>query len=76
MLNIEKLSFFFFAQIVFKLLYGPKFDWMWTVRLPSEILTEACHYIPTIQQRLYTIFNKNILTSHITNFGHLVANAK
>ena len=30
-----------FTQLVFKLLSGPKFDWIWTVRLLCDILTET-----------------------------------
>ena len=30
-----------FTQLVFKLLSGPKFDWIYTVRLPYEKLTET-----------------------------------
>ena len=54
-LSIKKLNLISFTQIVFKLLSGPKFDWIWTVRLLCDILTE---------------------TWDITDFGHLVVNAK
>ena len=41
----QKTIFFFgFTQLVFKLLSGQNFDWIWTVRLPCDILTET-YYI-------------------------------
>ena len=43
-IKLLKLKFICFAQIVFKLLSGPKFDWIWTVCLTSEILAETWYY--------------------------------
>ena len=34
---------FNFTLIVFRLLSGPKFYWIWTVRLPCDILIEIWH---------------------------------
>ena len=59
-LSIKRLNFVYFAQVVFKLLSGSKFDWILTVGYPSEISLK-----PDI-----------IIISHITNFGHLEVNTK
>ena len=40
-LSFKKLNLICFTQKVFKLLSVPKFDWIWTVRLPCDISTET-----------------------------------